>query len=299
MKSALLLRWNSGAAALMTALRASATPEGFLFAGAAFYGLLFGPPVGTAVTSSLLRDHAYGLDPARISRERQDRTGVGTGVTGMELEIELAARAENSRTVGERHVIDVVIARLQGSGRPYLLDGDRLRGAVREIELGQGFGPTELEARWHGLLDTSIIIQAKDLDSIDWRAETQSEEVVLWVGLSLLNELDWLSYTNRLDRVRNRAKLFARWLPPRLDEATKAPGYSLRPGAHLRVWGNPAVVGARDTDHLETALALRERGVEATVVTLDLGMLVRAKLLGLPAHRLDDRWALPSPPATE
>jgi hypothetical protein len=295
----LVLRWSSGAAALMTALRASATPEGFLHAEAAFYGLIFGPPVGTAITSGLLRDYAYGLDPARTSRERNNSVGPGVGVTGLELEIESAARLENCRTVGERHVIDVVIARLQGSGSPYLVQGDRLREAVREIELGHGFAPGELEGRWHGLLDTSVIIQGRDIDSIDWHEETHSREVVLWAGLSLLNELDLLGYTSRIDRVRNRVRLFVRWLTPRLDEGTRPPGHLLRPGTYLRVWGETALVGARDTDHLETALALRERGVAVELISFDLGMLGRAKLLGVPTHRLNDRWALPAPGPTE
>lgn len=181
----------------MMAMRESADIEGFLHAQDTFYGLLFGPPVGTSVTSSLLRDHTYGLDPVRIARERQSSFGAGYGVAAIELEIENAARRDNARTVGERHVVEVVITSLQNTGQPYLVHGDLLREAVRDIELGHGFAAAEIEGRWHGLLDTSIIIQGKDLEAIDWPAEAKSREVVLWAGLSLLNELDWLGYTSR------------------------------------------------------------------------------------------------------
>jgi len=62
--------------------------------------------------------------------------------------------------VGERHVVDVFLRNLQGPGRPHLVEADRFKAAVRELELGRGFAQDEVAGRWHGLLDAVVLVQA-------------------------------------------------------------------------------------------------------------------------------------------
>src|SRR5207245_2989454 len=54
-----------------------------------------------------------------------------------------------------------------------------------------------------------------------------------------------------------------------------------------------ALTGARDTDHLEVALALRERGVEVVLVTQDTGLRARALTYGLSVIELSEKHQLP------
>jgi hypothetical protein len=287
------LRWSPGAAALMTAMRARTDDDGWLYAEEALGAMLFGTAIGVSATSAILRDPTITRDPILLSLGSNPGRRVGSRTTDIEIESENRATAEGVRTVGERHVVQAVLARLQGPGVPSLVNGAALSAAVKEAEVGPGFDLDDITGRWHGLLDTVVILQCADIQDIIWSDEVAAPAVVLWAGISLLNELDQQAYYHHHRRVRNRAGAFGRWLAPQLDTALSRDGLQLREGVQLRVWGNSAPVGARDTDHLQTAEALHERGVGVHIVTRDLGMSARAWLMGIPVHRLSDRWTLP------
>jgi hypothetical protein len=228
-----------------------------------------------------------------------DFSGGGVFVFELEAMLEDEARAQGSRIVGERHIAGWLVRMGDGLPRFGVTGTDRLVELPGQLELGPGFDQAWLRDRWHGLLDTAVIIQCVPVGDILWCDEVGSPAVVLWVGSSLLNELDELAYYHRTDRVRRRSQHFRRWLSSRLTEAIEPGGVQIREGVTLRVWAPPTAVGARDTDHLETAFALRELGVPLTIVTLDLGLQARAITSGVAAHLVSERWLLPPEKAPE
>jgi hypothetical protein len=223
----------------MTALRAAADEHGYLFPQEAFAAMIFRTPVGATVTSSLLRAVDICRDPETLLKGSEPGNRTGTNITGLELNVEQRAVSEGVGTIGERHVAAAVLEVLQGQGRLFV-NGPRLLETLDYIELGRGaIRPESVADRWHGLLDSVVIVQCRDLHEIDWPTEVRSSEVVLWVGISLLNELDRLTFYHRERRVRSRAQKFGRWLSPQLDQGLTEGGVELRPmfdcasGVHL------------------------------------------------------------------
>jgi len=166
------------------------------------------------------------------------------------------------------------------------------------FELGPTFS-AGIAGRWHGLLETSVIIEYQDVREIDWLEETGKPRVTLWVTGSILNELDQLSYRGDSQRVREKARKFVRGIleGAALDRAL-GDGLAVRDGGavQMRVWSSAAMAGLRDTDHLESAFALRERGVPVVVVTGDTGLIARAKSTGLETLRPADKLQLKPEP---
>jgi hypothetical protein len=97
-------------------------------------------------------------------------------------------------------------------------------------------------------------------------------------------------------RVRDKARRFSSWLSDHLDQALRPGGEPIRQGVVLRVWAPAAMTGSRDTDHLEAAFALLERGVPIKIVTADTGLEARAKAVGMPVRKLQDKWQLAPEP---
>jgi hypothetical protein len=95
----------------------------------------------------------------------------------LEVDAEDSARSEQSRRVAERHVAAALEKRGETTYSNLGLQIGRVASAVRELELGPPFEPNEIAGRWHGLIDTSIVVEYKDLWSIDWIKETKSAAV--------------------------------------------------------------------------------------------------------------------------
>ena len=208
-------------------------------------------------------------------------------------EIETTAEKDHARRVGERHILAVVPDReLQYFG----VDPSALRDAVRLMEVGADFPRNEIDGRWHGLVDANIIVQYHQLDQINWLEEVGADAVTLWVTNSLLNELDGMKFYSDSPRVRDRARRFSTWLSDHLGQGLQSAGAPIRQGVALRVWAPASASGARDTDHLEAAFALLERGVPVAIVTADTGLEARARVAGVAVRKLQDRWQLPPEP---
>jgi hypothetical protein len=159
--------------------------------------------------------------------------------------------------------------------------------------------PTAAFAGWHGLLDRNIVLQYQDIDQIQWLSEARTDRVTLWIGLSLLNELERLRYAGDTRRIRDRAARFNKSTGRRQDEFLSTEGAPVREGVIGRIWGPPGRQSGYDSDHLDTARALRLRGVDIRVVTADTGFQLRARIEGFTWFEPDEKkWKLP-PEATE
>ncbi len=210
----------------------------------------------------------------------------------LEVEAEDAARSERSRRVAERHVAAALEMRGQTTYSNLGLQISRVVAAVRELELGPSFQPQEINGRWHGLIDTSIVVEYKDLWSIDWTQETKSAGVTLWLSSVLLRELDEQKYFHRNPRVMSRARSFSRWLEPKLAAAIQPGGVEIRPGVVARAWAPVVEVVTPDSGHLEVAFALVDRSVHVHLVTGDLEQRLRAITYGIDVFGLPESCLL-------
>jgi hypothetical protein len=81
----------------------------------------------------------------------------------------------------------------------------------------------------------------------------------------------------------------------KLDQALFGDGLPIRDegAVRLRVWAPVTMAGRYDTDHLDAAFALRERGVHVVMITADTGLSARAKTGGITVFRPDEeKWRL-------
>jgi predicted ribonuclease YlaK len=179
------------------------------------------------------------------------------------------------------------------------LQPKKLLEAMTRLELGPGFQPSEIEGRWHGLIDTSIVIEYHDIQDIDWLAETNAKQATIWISPVLLDELDDMKF-HRSERVKTRAEVFTPWIDPLLTDAVKPGGVSMpkRVGVALRAWAPTLVLSTPDTRHLEAADALLDRNVPVNLVTGDSGQRLRALAHGIAVFELDSkrRWEQPVGP---
>ncbi len=214
---------------------------------------------------------------------------------------ERAAESERARRVGERHIAMALQERGQAAFNSSGLQVARLVAKVRELELGPGFQRSEIDGRWHGLIDTSIAIQYQNLPQIDWLAETGEKQVTIWISPVLLDELDEMKFNSRNTRVRNRAQAFTRWINPLLAKAVTAGGAPMpdRPDVVLRAWAPALQQGAPDSLHLEAAYALLDRQVPVKLITGDSGQRLRALAHQVEVFDLSEKWQLPTEESEE
>jgi hypothetical protein len=254
-------------------------------------------PPGVCLIGRFLRDSSIWSGAGQIFEAARTRNsswlGNGRSLFQIEVEAERLARAEASWQVEERHLL----AAMQNSDFATLsLRGDLLRNAVADAEKGPEL-PSGAFGGWHGLVDSNIVLQYQDIEQIQWLSETRSDRVTLWIGLSLLNELERLRYAGDTRRIRDRAARFNKAVGRRQDEYLSAAGATLREGVVGRVWGPPGHQSGYDTDHLDTARSLRLRGIDIRIVTADTGVQLRARMDGFAWLEPDERkWKLPPEP---
>jgi hypothetical protein len=229
-----------------------------------------------------------------LAGQMQEAASGGYALLQLDESIERTARDSGASVVREWHIAKWLEASSPHLASLGLANIGELAVRVREIELGPGFDPTTIAERWHGSIDTTVIIQCHDLKDIKWQEEVGASQVVLWACLPLFNELDMLAYDHRKSqRVHERVRRFRKWVGTIFEKARTDSGVEIRPGVRLRIWGTDQSLGARDTDHLEAAALLHEKDVPVRIVTRDLGMRLRASLIGLPTHEISDRWWIP------
>ena len=217
------------------------------------------------------------------------RSGVGIEAIGIEAEAERLARTEGAWEVGERHVLGAIPKNwFQDVG----IQIDPLLWAVHLAELGPAM-LGDVAGRWHGLVDSNIILQFHDLAEVDWVEQAHHKPITLWLGVSLIHELEHVKYESGSRRARERAARFTKEVGRQLDDLIRPSGKEIRSGVQLRLWEAPGVTGMRDDDHLQTARSLRMRGVPIVIVTADVGVQARARLAGFEILEPTDRWQLP------
>src|SRR5439155_22268424 len=148
------------------------------------------------------------------------------------------------------------------------LNRDSLLHRIRALELGSPFAASEIEGRWHGLIDTNAVIHYQDLHAIDWQSETRQRALTIWATTVLLDELDELAFeAGARSRARQRARVFNRWLKPHIGDAMQPTGYEMRHQVRLRLWAPPSSPRSPDRQHLDAAEQLLDRRVPSQIVT--------------------------------
>jgi len=248
--------------------------------------------IGTAMSNPEIWGDIY---RALIDRQQNgpDHTGSASlAAYGFGLEAEKKARADGVRRVGERQVLAALTPQLAALA----IRTDLVRDYVEGAELGPGFAPADIAGQWHGLLETSVVIEYRDVREIDWRQEIGATKVTLWVPASVLNELDHLAARGDSERVRDKANKFISGVlkADRLDKALSSDGLPIRDQGtvRLRVWAPVTMGGRYDSDHLDAAFALQERGVPVVLITADTGLTARAKTGGITTFRPNEQWRL-------
>jgi hypothetical protein len=287
------LAWSDGAVAAIEAVKYYVSNDGILYLRDALLGWILRTKPGESAIGRALRDSTIWTG---IHQASTGQPGVGLSIYNWQQEIEAQARADGSRRIGERHIL----ATFTDDKLSYFgILVPKLREAVRISELGPEFPKDQIDGRWHGLIDANTVVQFQPIDQIKWLEEVSAKAATIWLTNSLLNELDGMKFYSDSGRVRDKARAFTLWLSERLDQALRPEGADLRKGVVLRVWAPAELSGARDTDHLEAAFALRERGVPVTIVTADTGLEARAKASGVAVHKLAERWQLPPEPTAK
>jgi len=251
---------------------------------------------GICITGRFLRDPDIWSGSAQVISAAQERNsswlGNGRSLFNLEVDAEKAALTEASWLVEERHLL----AALAGSDYAQLSVNEKaLRNAVTAAEKGPDL-PASIFSGWHGLIDSNIVLQYQDIDQIQWLEETSATRVTLWIGLSLLHELERLRYAGDTRRIRDRAARFNKSVGRRQDEYLSPEGAALREGVVGHVWGPPGQESGYDSDHLETARGLRPRGIDVRIVTADTGLQLRARIEGFHWTEPAENWKLPPEP---
>ncbi len=289
------MEWSPAAIDAWMVLRGVEQQQpGFVSMGRAALALM-GDTLPSSAIRAALHDRNVWANPQDAIQGRAHLDMNGFSIYDFPTEVERCAEKEKARRVGERHVALALAASGQTAFNPFGLRIDNLVEKVRMLELGPGFQPSDIEGRWHGLIDTSIAIQYQDIHNIDWLAETSTKAVTIWISPVLLDELDEMKFYSRRKRAKGRAEAFTRWVFPLLAKAVTPDGAPMpsRPGVVLRAWEPSLRQSVPDSRHLEAASALIDRQVPAKFITGDTGQKLRALARGLETFDLDKRWLLP------
>ncbi len=282
-----VLSWNAGAVACYEALRGRLHYNGHISLAELVSALALDTLPNQSLVGRVLRNPAIWTPSdhlgttMRATPFREDSTDNFTTFT---FAVERIAREEGARTVGERHIAKRLVEIGQSRFGFLGLDPQRVYEEVRRLELGPEFSEAEL-AGWHGLIDTSIVLQSKDpFSKVNWRLVSLTAKpgrVTLWLSTALLHELDAIPLYHRSDDVRIRARDFSRWLGTKLKRPEDVQEIQLGDCVRIRIWSAPLSGAPPDTQHIEAALSLLDRGVPLVVVTHDNHMKVRALAEGL------------------
>ena len=193
----------------------------------------------------------------------------------------------------------------------------RANGRAEDLAVGPAVFYDELDAQQHMLqdvigilsgflpladrpgeilvLDTNTIIHSRQIDEVDWHAETQSKQVRLILPLLVLDELDAKTYASS-KQLAGRAEKRLRLLDRHLEQAVSGAS-QVRDGVTLEILPDPAD-HRRHTDADYEILNRAEFvqqicGNNVRVVSADRGMRVRGISRQIPVQALSSKWRLP------
>jgi hypothetical protein len=162
------------------------------------------------------------------------------------------------------------------------LNPQRVYEEVSKLEVGLDVGEEELKG-WHGMIDTNIILKSDTkFWEIDWRKATGVRMdfayniITIWFSTVLLHELDAIPTYHRDPEIKRKAATFTAWLNSKLRTPQDVDLLMLAERVRIKFWRQPVTDSPPDSQHLEAARALRDRGVPIKIVTLDSEMRVRA-----------------------
>jgi hypothetical protein len=297
--------WTPSAVTVLAAIRGRAGYSRLLDAHEVISAIAADTLPGETVTGQVLLDQSIWPGAARFITGPLRTTTSPTMPSPLNVDHLVFAAAEEARRdgarkVGERHLMAAIWS-LAGSDLQRIeLHRDTVLNRIRELELGPPIASSEIQERWHGLVDTNVVIHSKDLHAIDWRAETRQRNVTIWATTVLLDELDELAFAaGHRSRARQRARVFNRWLRLHIRDAMQATGYEMRDGVKLRLWVPPLSARPPDGQHLDAAEELADRGLPIHVVSNDNGMIARAIARDLDVFQLTEGSLLDDQDDTE
>jgi hypothetical protein len=210
------------------------------------------------------------------------------------LQIERFAEDEHVRTVGERHIARLLVEFGSNNAWGFLgLNPQHIYDEVRKLELGPDFTQADLQG-WHGIIDTNAVLKSRErIWEINWRevsASADDEPVTVWISTVTLHELDVMPLRYREPDLRRKASAFAAWFNDRVQAKSDLVEIPLGDGVRFKFWkASPAVTA--DTQILESANDLRDKGLKIVVITHDMDLRLRAieddfEVAGLPKKLL-------------
>jgi hypothetical protein len=305
------VRWSPNAIAAVRAIRqATGAPFYAVFPRAIVASLARQPLPGESLIADGLRQPTIWSNAVTViesdaeNSQRYPPGSVGHIIYHIESAAADLARREGAHIVGERHLLRVL--QPEQLWTMYGIDVPKLTELVNLGELGAGFDAESITDRWHGMVETSIIIQYDHIRSIPWLEELHRHnrhrdvrKATLWITGSVLNEVHFLSYSGDTNRVRTRAREFGKYVSENLDAMLSATGLALpsEGAVRLRLWAPSGMGGLRDTDHIEAAMALGDRGVRVHIITADIGLTGRARAARLMTFQPSDESALAPEPS--
>lgn len=298
--------WNAGALTSYAAIRGRVQDDGRIFLSELISGLVVDTPPNGSLLGRVLRDANVWLAAGKVTaarRQEPDESDHWNQFSQFGLAIENHAERENVRTVGERHIAKFLIDLGQTNRFARLgLNPQTVYEHVRKLELGPEFTDADLKG-WHGLIDTNTVLKSrKKLWEIPWReiSAAKTGPVTIWISTVTLHELDTLPLYHRESWVREKARGFAVWFNERLKSPADFHEIALTDEVRFKFW--KALPGITpDSQILDSANSLRDKGLDIVVVTHDMELRLRAldddfKVADLPSRLLLD--ASSDPPTT-
>jgi hypothetical protein len=301
-----ILSWNGGAVACYEAVRGRLLYDGNIYLSDLVSALAIDTLPNQSLLGRILRDTTIWPDGSSLVRAASRSAGYQDSnphldlrldsfenFAGFAFAVERLAKAEGSRTVGERHIAQRLVE-IDGTNYRFAFMSLNTRSVyqeVRQMEIGPEYTDEALKG-WHGLVDTSIVLQSKaEFWNVNWRAVSlmpKPAPVALWLSTALLHELDEIPLYHRSDEVKFRARDFSKWLSNQLKKPEDLQHLTLGDDVRLLFWTAPLPDAPPDSQHLEAAFALQDRRVPIVVVTHDNHMKVRAFAEGLQVVDLPD-----------
>lgn len=152
-------------------------------------------------------------------------------------------------------------------------------------------------------VDTNCFLHLRDLKDLSWREIFAGEQAFeIFVAAIVVDELDRLK-TEKTGRIRDRARAALRLI----EQASDRTGMRIEiraadPAVHLVVAQSPRIdwssfpqLDPKRADDELVASALSEAGGEqVSLLSFDMGPLIRARRIGLHAVRAPENWTLPA-----
>jgi hypothetical protein len=280
-----VLSWNPGALACYQAIRGRLNDDGTIYLRQLVSALTLDILPNQTLIGRVLRDTSIWLafnNVTATKRQVPEQLDSTDNFSGFAFAVERIAREDGSRTVGERHIAKRLVEVGQNRFGFMSLDPQRVYEEVRRLEIGLDLSDEELKG-WHGLIDTNIILKSdKKFWEVDWRKATgvglnrPYNLITIWLSTVLLHELDAIPTYHRDPEIKRKAATFTRWLNSKLGSPEDVDLLLLAERVRIKFWRQPVSDAAADSQHLEAARALRDRGVPIKLVTHDSEMRVRA-----------------------